>query len=215
MPIRIVIADDHALVRTGLRTLLQYMPDVQIVGEAGTGVEALKLVEQHQPNIAIVDVAMPELNGIEVTERVAEKFPHVRVLILSMHKTEDYARRALRAGAAGYLLKDSDTAEYQLAIHAIAAGDSYLSPAIAKHLVANFARADASQPDSLERLTSRQREVLQLIAEGHSRQTIAEKLNISVKTFDGLRAELMERLEIYDTAGLVRYAIQKGLVNLE
>ena len=215
MPIRIVLADDHALVRMGLRTLLQYMPEEQIVGEASNGTEALKVVEQYQPNIVIMDIAMPELNGIEVTARVTEKFPHVRVLILSMHKTEDYARRALRAGAAGYLLKDSDTAEYQLAIHALAAGDSYLSLAIAKHLVSNFARNTDNAQDSLARLTSRQREILQLIAEGRSRQEIADKLNISVKTFDGIRAELMERLNINDTASLVRYAIQKGLVDLE
>lgn len=215
MPIRVLIADDHALVRAGFCALLHSLPEVEIVGEASNGSEALKLIEQQQPDIAVLDIAMPELNGLEVAARVTKDWPGVRVLILSMHATAEYARRAIRAGAAGYLLKDSDAAEFKLAIHAIAAGDTYLSPPIAKHVVADYARQLVDEPDALERLTPRLREVLQLIAEGYSRQAIATKLSISVKTFDAYRAELMEQLNLHDVAGLVRYAIRKGLVNPE
>jgi DNA-binding NarL/FixJ family response regulator len=214
MLIKVLIADDHVLVRAGLCALLQNIPDVQIVGEASNGSEALKLIEQYQPNIAIMDIAMPELNGLEAAARITNEFPHVRVLVLSMHATEEYARRAIRAGVAGYVLKDSDAIEFKLAIQAIAAGNTYLSPAIAKHITADYVRFMDNKKDSLERLPSRLREVLQLIAEGNPRQTIADKLSISPKTFDAYRAELMEQLDIHDVAGLVRYAIQKGLVNL-
>ena len=215
MSIKVLIADDHVLVRAGLCALLQNIPDVQIVGEASNGNEALKLIEQYQPNIAIMDIAMPELNGLETATRITNEFPHVRVLILSMHATEEYARRAIRAGVAGYVLKDSDAIEFKIAIQAIAAGNTYLSPAIAKHITADYVRFMGDKKDSLERLPSRLREVLQLIAEGNSRQTIADKLSISAKTFDAYRAELMEQLDIHDLAGLVRYAIQKGLVSLD
>ncbi len=215
MSIRVLIADDHALVRAGFCALLQSLPDVQLVGEARNGNEALKLIEQQQPDIAVLDIAMPELNGLEVAARVTRDWPNVRVLMLSMHATEEYARRAIRAGAAGYLLKDSDAVEFKLAIHALAAGETYLSPPVAKHIVADYARRLADQPDAFERLTPRLREVLQLIAEGYSRQAIAEKLRISVKTFDAYRAELMEQLNLHDVAGLVRYAVRKGLVNPE
>lgn len=215
MPIRILIADDHVLVRAGLCSLLQNIPDVQIVAEASNGTEALNLIGQYQPDIAIIDIAMPELNGLEAAARIANKFPNVRVLILSMHATEEYARRAIRAGVAGYVLKDSDAVEFKLAIQAIAAGNTYLSPAIAKHITADYARVIDEKEDSFERLPPRLRQVLQLIAEGYSRQTIADKLSLSVKTFDAYRAELMEQLKINDVAGLVRYAIQKGLVNLD
>ena len=213
--LRILLADDHALVRAGFRALLQNVPDVQVVAEASDGNEALKLIESHQPDIAVVDISMPGLNGLEVAARVKKEFPNVRVLILSMHATEEYARRAIRAGAVGYLLKDADAAEFKAALQAVASGEIYLSPTISKHIITDYARRLADETNSLERLTPRQREVLQLIAEGHSRKTIAGKLNISVKTFDAYRAELMKQLDIHDVAGLVRYAIQKGLVNLE
>lgn len=213
--LRIVLADDHALVRAGFRALLENLPGIQIVGEASDGNAALKAIEANQPDIAIVDIAMPELSGLEVAARVTKTSPRTRVMILSMHATEEYARRAIRAGAVGYLLKDADAAEFKAALQAVAAGEIYLSPAVSKHIVADYARHISTETDSLERLTPRQREVLQLIAEGHSRKEIAERMSISVKTFDAYRAELMEQLDIHDVAGLVRYAIQKGLVHLD
>lgn len=215
MTIRVVIADDHALVRAGFCALLQSMPDVQLVGEASNGTEALKLIEQLQPDVAVLDIAMPELNGLDVAARVHKDWPQVRILMLSAHAAAEYARRAIRAGAAGYLLKDADVTELQLAIHALAAGEMYLSPPIATHIVADYTRQIAHQPDPHEQLTPRLREVLQLIVEGYTRQAIADKLNISVKTFDAYRAELLTHLDVHDVAGLVRYALQKGLINLD
>lgn len=215
MTIRVLIADDHALVRAGFSALLHNLPDVQLVGEARNGQEALKLIERHQPDIAVLDIAMPELNGLEVTARVSKEWPAVRVLIVSMHATAEYARRAIRAGAAGYLLKDADALEFGLALRALAAGETYLSPPIAKYIVADYARQLIDQPEPYDRLTPRLREVLQLMAEGHTRQAIAERLNISVKTFDAYRSELLTQLKVQDTAGLVRYAIQHGLINLD
>ncbi len=213
-PIRVLLADDHDLVRAGFRSLLQNFEGVQVIGEAADGQQALRLVESLKPDLVLMDIAMPELNGLEATARIVEQFPSVRVMILSMHANEEYARRALRAGALGYLLKRASTAELELAIKAVARGEPYLTPAISKHLLADFVRRpDFASP--LEQLSPRQREVLQLIAEGHSRKEIAEKLSISVKSFDAYRSEIMQQLGIGDTAGLVRFAIQNGLVSLD
>jgi DNA-binding NarL/FixJ family response regulator len=187
---------------------------MQVVGEAANGQEALRLVETIKPDLVLMDIAMPELNGLEATARIAKEHPEVRVIILSMHSNEEYARRAIRAGAQGYVLKRASTAELELAIRAVAQGEPYLTPAISKHLLADFARrSEATSP--LDQLTPRQREVLQLIAEGHSRKEIAEKLSISPKSFDVYRSEIMQQLNIEDTAGLVRFAIQNGLVSLD
>ncbi len=212
--IRILLADDHELVRAGFRSLLQNLTGIQVVGEAADGHEVLRLVETLQPDLVLMDIAMPELNGLEATARIAKEYPQVRVMILSMHENEEYARRAIRAGAQGYLLKRASTAELELAVRAVARGEPYLTPAVSKHLLADFARRPGST-SPLEQLTPRQREVLQLIAEGHSRKEIAEKLNISVKSFDVYRSEIMAELDIKDTAGLVRFAIQVGLVSLD
>jgi DNA-binding NarL/FixJ family response regulator len=211
-PIRILLADDHTLVRAGIRSLLQELPGVHVVAEAGDGQTALALIETHQPDIAMLDIAMPGLNGLEVASRVADDFPFVRVVILSMHATEEYVLRALRAGAVGYLLKDANTAELEMAIAAVMGGETFLSPAVSRHVVEYVQRVGEAGSSSLERLTPRQREVLQLIAEGHTTQGIAQVLGISVKTVETHRAQLMERLDIHDIAGLVRYAIRVGLV---
>jgi DNA-binding NarL/FixJ family response regulator len=213
--IRILLADDHTLVRAGIRSLVQSLPGVQVVAEAGDGREALSLIETHQPDVALLDIAMPGLNGLEVAAQVADNFPFVRVLILSMHATEEYVLRALRAGAAGYLLKDADTAELELAIKAVTNGETYLSPAVSKHVTEYVRRIGEGEHSTLERLTPRQREVLQLVAEGHTTQEIARLMNLSVKTVETHRTQLMDRLDIHDIAGLVRYAVREGLVILE
>jgi DNA-binding NarL/FixJ family response regulator len=213
--IRILLADDHTLVRAGIRSLVQALPGIQVVAEAGDGREALSLIETHQPDVALLDIAMPGLNGLEVAAQVADNFPYVRVMILSMHATEEYVLRALRAGASGYLLKDADTAELELAIKAVTRGETYLSPAVSKHVTEYVRRVGEEAHSTLERLTPRQREVLQLVAEGHTTQEIARLMSISVKTVETHRTQLMERLDIHDIAGLVRYAVREGLVILE
>lgn len=211
-PIRIVLADDHTLVRAGIRSLLEELPDVRVVADTGDGHEALALIEAQQPDIAVIDIAMPGMNGLEVTSRVASAFPFVRVIMLSMHATEEYVLRALRAGASGYLLKDAGPSELELALAAVIRGETYLSPAVSKHITEYVRRVGEDDGSSLERLTPRQREVLQLIAEGHTTQEMAQTLGIGVKTVETHRAQLMERLDIHDIAGLVRYAIRVGLV---
>jgi DNA-binding NarL/FixJ family response regulator len=210
-PIRVLLADDHALVRAGFRALLQNL-GMEVVAEANDGAEALRLIDAHRPDVVLMDIAMPGLNGLEATTRVAQAFPDVRIIILSMHANAEYARRAVRAGAVGYLLKDASTSELEFAIKAVARGEAYLSPAVSKHIVADYAQSVGSQGSSLEHLSPRLREILQLIAEGHSRKDIAQKLNISVKTFDTYRAQLMQQLDLHDVAGLARYAARMGLV---
>lgn len=211
-PIRMMLAEDHTLVRAGIRALLQNLEEIEVVAEAGDGREALRLVEIHEPDVVLMDIAMAGLNGLEATARISKTFPNVRVIILSMHANEEYVLQALRAGAVGYLLKDAGTAELELAIRAVARNETYLSPLVSKHVVADYVRRVGGEPSSLERLTRRQREILQLIAEGHSTQEIAQMLSISGKTVETHRSQLMERLDIHDVAGLVRYAIRMGLV---
>ena len=197
--IRVLIADDHALVRTGFRSLLEKL-GFQVIGEARNGNEALQMIQSLRPDIVLMDIAMPELNGLEATTRITSEFPNVRVIILSMHATVEYARRAVRAGAAGYLLKDSSAAELDLALQAVARGETYLCSRVSKYIVSDYTQGVQTRASSLDKLTTRQREILQLIAEGYSRKEIAEKLNISAKTFDTYRAQLMEQLDIHDVA---------------
>jgi DNA-binding NarL/FixJ family response regulator len=213
-PTRVLLADDHALVRAGIRALLEELPGVAVVAEASDGRDALRLIEEHQPDVALLDIAMPGLNGLEAAARIAEEFPYVRMIILSMHATEEYVLRALRSGAVGYLLKDAGPTELGLAIDAVARGERYLSPAVSKHVTEYVRRMD-EELTSLERLTPRQREVLQLVAEGHTTREIAQILEISVKTVETHRANLMDSLDIHDIAGLVRYAVREGVVALE
>jgi len=211
---RVLLADDHSLVRAGIRYLLQSLPDIEVVAEAGDGREALQLIEQYSPDIVLMDIAMPNLSGLEAAIHVTENFPHVRLIILSMHATEEYVLRALRSGASGYILKDADITELEMAIKAVARGETYISPSVSKH-VTDYVRRVGGGTSPLDRLTMRQREVLQLIAEGHTTQEIAQILEISSKTVETHRAQLMARLDIHDIAGLVRYAIRVGLVALE
>jgi DNA-binding NarL/FixJ family response regulator len=210
--VRILLADDHTLVRAGIRALLDKLPDVQVVAEATDGRDALNLVKTHQPHVVLMDIAMPGMNGLEATRRMVKEFPRTNVLILSMHASEEYVWQALRGGAAGYLLKGAELAELALAIKAVTHGETYLSPPISKQVIKDYVRRVGGEETLFERLTSRQREILQLIAEGTTTKNIAEALKISVKTVETHRAQLMERLDIHDVAGLVRYAIKIGLV---
>jgi len=210
--IRVLLADNHTLVRAGLRALLQNIEGIQVVAEAGDGREAVHLIAVHQPDLVLMDIAMPEMNGLEATAHVVKEFPQVRVIILSMHANEEYVLQALRTGAMGYVLKDAGISELELAVRAIVRGETYLSPAVSKHVVADYVRRVSSEPSSLEQLTSRQREILQLIAEGRTTKEIADLLYVSVKTVETHRLQLMKRLNIHDVAGLVRYAIRMGLV---
>jgi DNA-binding NarL/FixJ family response regulator len=211
-PIRVLLADDHALVRAGFRALLQSLPDMEVVAEAGDGREALRLIKLHQPDVVLMDIGMPGLNGLEAAARVTEESPQIQVIILSMHATEEYVLRALRAGAAGYLLKDAGTAELDLAIRAVMRGETYLSPAVSKHVIAGYIQRVSREPNSFEQLTPRHREILQLIAEGQTTKEIAQTLDLSIKTVETYRTQLMDRLDIHDIAGLVRYAIRMGLI---
>jgi DNA-binding NarL/FixJ family response regulator len=212
-PIRVLLADDHALVRAGFRALLQSLPDMEVVAEAGDGREALRLITLHQPDVVLMDIGMPGLNGLEAAAQALDALPQIRVIILSMHAHEEYVLRALRSGAVGYLLKDAGITELELAVRAVMRGEMYLSPAVSKHVIAEYVQRVGSQPNSFEQLTPRQREILQLIAEGQTTKEIARILNLSVKTVETYRTQLMERLDIHDIAGLVRYAIRVGLIS--
>lgn len=214
-PIRILLADDHALVRAGIRGLLQKITNVEVIAEAENGLEALQLIKKLKPDIAFLDIAMPELDGLTAAARVAKDFPSVRVIILSMHSDQEYVLRALRAGAKGYLLKGARSSELELAVLAVARGETYLSPAASVHVVDDVVRRGSAEPGPLDRLTPRQRQVLQLIAEGNTRKEIAQKLQVSAKTVDTFRAQLMEELNIHDVAGLVRFAISAGLISAD
>jgi DNA-binding NarL/FixJ family response regulator len=212
--IRVVLADDHEVVRRGVRSLLE-APDIEVVAEAGDGHQALAAVAAHRPDVLMTDIAMPGMTGLELAERVARDFPPTRVLILSMHKDKAYATRALAAGAAGYLLKDSGAAECEAAVRAVVRGESYLSPAVSGHVVAEYTRLAQAEAAAADPLTSRQREVLRLIAEGLPTKSIARRLGISAKTVEAHRGQLMERLGIHDVASLVRYAIRIGLIGAD
>jgi DNA-binding NarL/FixJ family response regulator len=217
-PLRILLAEDHRLVRAGLRALLESGPGFEVVGEAASGHEALPLIAQLHPDVVLMDISMPGLNGLEATRRVVHAHPRTRVVMLSMHADEEYVRQALLAGAAGYLLKDAETGELEVALRAVVRGDLWLSPAISRTLLPELLTERAARTPahrSLDRLTSRQREILQLIAEGTTTKQIAQRLRVSVKTVETHRANLMERLEIHDVPGLVRFAIRVGIVALE
>jgi DNA-binding NarL/FixJ family response regulator len=213
--IRVVIADDHTLVRAGIRALLECLEGIEVVGEAGDGHEALSLVAAQRPHVIVTDIAMPLLNGLDLAGRVAREFAPTRVLILSMHATEEYARRALGAGAAGYLLKDSDLAELETALRSVARGEIYVSPVVSQHVITQYLQRARSPQSESGRLTTRQREILRLVAEGLPTKRIAHRLGISAKTVEAHRAQLMRRLDIHDMAGLVRYAVRIGLVGPE
>jgi DNA-binding NarL/FixJ family response regulator len=205
---RVLLADDHALVRAGLRALLERIPNIEVVGEAEHGAEAVKLAAQLRPDVVMMDVSMPILNGIEATRRTVKLRPRPRVLMLSMHDDSEYVRKALSAGASGYLLKTAPRRELELALAAVIRGEIWISPSIAGTLVEDISRRAPHHDE----LTPRQREILQLIAEGHTTKQIARRLHIGVKTVETHRAQLMERLDIHNIAGLVRYAIRSGII---
>ena len=213
-PLRVLLVDDHVLVRAGIRTLLDQLPGVTVVAEASNGREALQLAAEHLPDLVILDVAMPVLNGIETTARLHRQFPTIRVLVLSMHSNEEYVQQAVRAGAAGYLLKKSAVAELEAALRAVQAGRTYLSPALAQRTPLPAVAGEVAR-SPLERLTSRQREILQLIAESRTTKEIAAELGLSAKTVEFHRAELMKRLHLHDIPALVRFAMQSGLAHPE
>jgi DNA-binding NarL/FixJ family response regulator len=215
---RVLLADDHALVRAGIRALLAGLPDVEAVVEAGDGQEALNVLRETKPDLALIDIAMPGLNGLELAARVAREAPGTRLVILSMHGTPAHVAQALRAGVSGYLLKDAAADELPVLLRAVMRGETYLSPAISKQVVDGYlgrttTPATSGDGVTLDVLTSRQREILQLVAEGKSTKEVAQLLDVSAKTVETHRGQIMDRLGIHDLAGLVRYAIRTGLVS--
>jgi DNA-binding NarL/FixJ family response regulator len=214
-PIRVLIADDHKLVRAGFSAMLATLGGVDIVAETGDGREALELIIKHRPDVALLDITMPSLTGLEVATRVSHDIPSVRIIILSAHTSEDYVARAIRAGVSGYLLKTADPVELELALRAAVNREMYLSPAVSKQVVEAYMRRMGPDEKLEDQLTARQREILQLIAEGKATKDIAVALNLSVKTVETHRKDLMERLDIHDVAGLVRYAIRAGIIKAE
>jgi DNA-binding NarL/FixJ family response regulator len=215
-PIRVLLADDHTLVLAGIRALVEEIEGVQIVAEAANGREAVAAAKAQRPDLVIMDISMKELNGIEATAQIKAALPATRVLILSMHTTEDFVRRALKAGASGYLVKDSAPLELKMAMEAIMKDEIYLSSRVSRHLVTGLVQGRADEHEaSLDSLTARQREILQMIAEGKSTKEIAFVLEVSVKTVETHRAGIMDRLRIHDVAGLVLYAVRHGLVSVE
>ena len=213
-PTRVLIADDHALVRAGIRALAERIKGVEVVAEAGNGDEAVKLIKELKPDLVLLDISMPETSGFGVLAQQANEFPDVRVIVLTVHEAEAYAIRALRVGAAGFLLKSAASVELKQAIETVTRGETYISPELSKKSLLEYGKASTDRA-RLGSLSPRQLEILKLIAEGASTKEKARRLNISVKTVESHRAELMERLNIHDVAGLVRFAIKMGLVDVE
>jgi two-component system response regulator NreC len=216
---RIVIADDHSIIRSGLQLLLKNTTEFSVVGEATSGQEAIDLVAETKPDIAVLDISMPGMGGIEATKVIKQQSPDTKVLILTIHQSEEYVYQMLRAGASGYLLKDAGKEEIFAALRAIASGERFFSPGVSKLMVDEFIRRakeqDAQDVTAGEILTNREMEVLKHIAEGMTNQQIADKLFISVRTVDTHRTNMMQKLDIHDTAGLVRYAIERGVVTIK
>jgi DNA-binding NarL/FixJ family response regulator len=223
--IRVLLADDHDIVRDGLRALLELSGDIAVVGDACTGREAVDEAERLRPDVVLMDISMPELDGVEACVRIRQHMPEVRVLFLTMHEAEEYFFRALRAGAAGYIIKRTAAADLIAAVRAVARGEAFLSPSMTQALVADYTQRSAKAgsarrgtiaiDDAYETLTSREREVLQLVAEGATNQEIADQLQLSIKTVQSHRATVMEKLGLRDLPHLVRYAVRRGLVDPE
>jgi DNA-binding NarL/FixJ family response regulator len=219
--IRVLLIDDHELVRSGIKALLEKSEDIRVVGEAGEGHEALACIKETNPDVVLLDISLPGLNGLEVAAKARKDSPRLRIVFLSMHSNEEYVLQALKIGASGYVLKQSSTRELELAVRSAKKGETFLSPAISNTVVSDYmARlkgGNVKKPGAnpYEVLTSRQREILQLIAEGFSSKEIAQKLGLSINTIEVHRANLMDRLNIHDIAGLVRYAIQTGIIEVK
>ena len=210
--IRVVLADDHVLVRAGIRALLERVPGVEVVGEADNGREALELIKTSAPNVILLDISMSELGGLEALPRIVKDFPTVKVLILSLHSNEEYVLRALRCGAAGYMLKEAAAEELELAIKAVAQDKTYLGPSVSRTVVESYLQRAAGEEGPIEQLTARQREVLQLLAEGKNTKEIAYSLGISIKTAEAHRANIMRKLGAHSIGEIVRYAIRNRMV---
>ena len=211
--IRVLIADDHALVRAGIRALVEKIEGVVVVGEAGKGSEALELVEELKPNLMLLDITMPDGGGFDVLDHVTKKYPEIKVIVLTVHDAGEYAIRALREGAAGFLPKSAASIELEQAIETVIRGEVYISPETSRKTLLEYGKG--TKRDLLATLSPRQREVLRLIAEGRTTKQIGQLLEISVKTVETHRAQLMDRLDIRDVASLVRYAITVGLIEVE
>ncbi len=212
---RVLLADDHAMFRAGIRALLEGLEGVKIVGEAGDGLTALRLIQKLCPDLVLMDIQMPGMNGLSTLEQVSQELPDVRIIVLTMHANEEYVLQALRAGAAGYLLKGAGPSELETAIATVARGEQYLSASLSRTVLEQYARRTGSELTPLERLSPRQRQTLQLIAEGMNVKEIAQTLGISAKTVETHRSQLMAVLGIHDVPGLVRFAIRTGLVSPE
>lgn len=212
-PIRVLIADDHTLVRESLVGVLQAAGDIEVVAQAGDGIETLEKAESSHPDVIVVDLSMPRLNGIEVVRRLHGRIPNARVLVLTMHQEEEYVLRVVRAGASGYLVKDSPTSELVAAVRSLHAGHAYFGPQAARTLAEQLQHPERDAADPYGALTAREREVFHLIAEGLTTKEIARKLDISVKTAENHRARVLDKLGMRNTAELVRYAVQRGLVS--
>ena len=213
--IRIVVADDHAVMRRGLRLVLEQQADFQVLGEANDGREAMSMVESLLPDVAVLDITMPNLNGIDAARQISARQPGVAIVILSMHADEGYVLRALKAGARGYLLKESPESDFIQAIRAVSAGKAFFSPAVSRMLVEDYVRQlqDKDIEDSYELLTSREREVLQLIAEGKSNKDVANMLNLSLYTVETHRSNILEKLNLHSVPELILYAVRKGVIS--
>ena len=218
--IKVLLVDDHAILREGVHALLSREPDIVVVGEAGDGEEAVALVPRLRPDLIIMDIVMPRMNGLEATRIIRERHPDVRVLILSMYDDHEYVVQIIQAGASGYVLKRVVTEDLVRAIHAVHAGESFLYPPIATKLIGDYLRVTQGGPGEKsavpgEALTAREREVLKLIADGNSNQEIAERLGLSRKTVDSHRANAMRKLDLHDVTAVVKYAIRTGMISLD
>ncbi len=213
--IRVLIAEDHTIVRQGLCALLRSEPDIEVAGEASDGLEAVEMAEKLNPDIILMDIGMRTLNGLDATRKVKKMFPHIRILVLTMYDNEEWIFQILKAGATGYLIKDSAMTDLVSAIRAIHRGDSYLSPSISRKVIDDYIRrAEGGEKTSAaDLLSGREREILQLISEGHSIPKVASLLCISKKTVEAHKNHIMEKLGIHDKVGLIKYAIRKGLTN--
>jgi two-component system, NarL family, response regulator NreC len=217
LKIRVVVADDHAIIREGLQVMLGNQPDMEVVGIAVNGREAIRIVDEHQPDVAVLDISMPELNGIEAIQQISPRHPQLKVIVLSIHESKPYVYRALKAGAKGYLIKETAGREVVDAVRAVQRGERYLSQRIVDLLASeSFQKLESLiEVGPLEMLSPREREILQLVAEGQTSQEIAERLSISSKTVDTYRSRLMQKIGVKDMAGLVKFAIQHGVTSLE
>jgi RNA polymerase sigma factor (sigma-70 family) len=212
--IRILLADDHTIIRSGLRLLLEQQPDFKVVAEAGDGREAVELVSRHHPDVTVLDIGMPQLNGIEATQQIASREPRTQVVILSMHSDEGYVLRALKAGARAYILKNSADADLIRAVRSVSEGKSFFSPVISKMLLEDYIRQirDKEVEDSYDLLTPREREILQLLAEGKTNKEVAKILNLSLYTVETHRGNILEKLNLHGVPELILYAVRKGII---